>query len=289
MSNIETKRGCPMRCIYCADPISKGVMVRCRDPRQVADEIESLIRQDVDVFHLCDCEFNIPPDHATTVCEEIIARDLGDRIRWYCYATASPFSYELALVMRQAGCVGINFGVDSGCDRMLAVLGRSYRRDTIRATVNACRRAGIIVMLDLLIGAPGEDEASVAETIDFIKAVDPDRAGAATGVRIYPGTKLSELVAREGFTNNPNLRGHVEQNEEFFRPVFYLDHRLGEDPAGLVADLIADDERFFPPPRVQDASNYNYNDNTVLEEAVAAGYRGAFWDILRQLANQRRS
>ena len=45
--------------------------------------------------------------------------------------------------------------------------------------------------LDLLIGGPGEDTDSVSETIDFIKSVDPDRAGAATGVRLYPGTPLA--------------------------------------------------------------------------------------------------
>ena len=40
-------------------------------------------RQGVDVLHLCDSEFNIPAEHAMAVCQEIIARGLGDRVRWY--------------------------------------------------------------------------------------------------------------------------------------------------------------------------------------------------------------
>ena len=286
MGNIETKRGCPMKCIYCADPIAKGTTVRCRPASQVADEIESLLGQGADVLHLCDGEFNIPPDHALDVCEELVRRGLGDHMQWYGYASVHPFPAELAAAMRRAGCVGINFGVDSGCNRMLRALGRGYTRDHIRETVERCQQAGITVMLDLLIGGPGEDEASARETIGFIKSLNPARAGAATGVRVYPGTRLAEMIRQQGpLKDNPNLRGNVQDNDDFHRPIFYFDRRLGDDPGGLVGDVLAGDERFFPPPRIKDATNYNYNDNTVLEEAIAAGHRGAFWDILRRIAS----
>ncbi|HNR33466.1 MAG TPA: radical SAM protein [Candidatus Hydrogenedentes bacterium] len=287
--NIETKRGCPSKCIYCADPVAKGRNVRGRPPAQAADEVESLLRQGVDVLHVCDGEFNIPPAHAIAVCEEFIRRGLGERARWYCYATVHPFPPELAELMRRAGCAGINFGVDSGCDRMLALLHRGYKRDAIRQAVRCCREAGLAVMLDLLIGAPGEDEASVRESIEFIRSVDPDRAGAATGVRVYPGTALADRVREQGpMASNPNLRGKVADNDNFLQPVFYLDARLGPEPANLVCDIIGGDKRFFPPPRHRDATDYNYNDNRVLEEAVSRGERGAYWDILRRLADQPR-
>ena len=118
-----------------------------------------------------------------------------------------------------------------------------------------------------------------------MKRVSPDRIGAATGVRVYPQTRLAQAVRAFGpLADNPNLRGTVENNEQLLHPVFYLDQRLGEDPGELVCELIAGDERFFPPPRVRNATNYNYNDNRVLQDAIAQGHRGAFWDILRRLA-----
>jgi hypothetical protein len=92
------------------------------------------------------------------------------------------------------------------------------------------------------------------------------------------------MVTQQGpLGDNVNLRGNVTENDDFFRPVFYLDRQLGEAPASLVADLIGGDERFFQPASPEHADDYNYNDNTVLEEAIAAGHRGAFWDILRRL------
>ncbi|MBP7935570.1 MAG: radical SAM protein [Phycisphaerae bacterium] len=282
--NVETKRGCPHRCTYCADPVAKGRSVRCRPPGQVADEIDTLLGKGVNCLHLCDGEFNIPIDHAIAVCEALTSRRLGERARWYCYCTVSPFTAELAAAMREAGCVGINFGVDSGCDRMLSALRRGYTRESIRDAVNYCRRLNLAVMLDLLIGGPGETVATTRESIEFIKAVGPDRVGATTGVRVYPGTDLADLIRSQGpLTRNPHLHGQVEDNDSFLGPLFYVDRGMGERPLDLVVDLIGGDQRFFPPPRIQDASNYNYNDNSVLENAIQAGHRGAYWDILRRL------
>jgi len=60
--------------------------------------------------------------------------------------------------------------------------------------------------------------------------------------------------------------------------------------------LIGGDQRFFEPAldavgqtdEDGDAGNYNYNENLLLEEAIAAGARGAYWDILRRLRKQER-
>ncbi|MCJ7728725.1 MAG: cobalamin-dependent protein, partial [Sedimentisphaerales bacterium] len=51
---IETKRGCNMRCIYCADPVAKGHHVRLRSPQYVVDELKALLAQGIDHFHTCD-------------------------------------------------------------------------------------------------------------------------------------------------------------------------------------------------------------------------------------------
>jgi tryptophan 2-C-methyltransferase len=80
---VETKRGCGRPCIYCADPLAKGRSHRLRDPSEAADEVEGLCGQGVDVLHLCDPEFNLPPGHAQAVCQELIRRGLGRRVRWY--------------------------------------------------------------------------------------------------------------------------------------------------------------------------------------------------------------
>jgi len=284
-AGLETKRGCDRRCIYCADPLGKGGRIRTRTPAQVADEFATLLALGIDHFHLCDSEFNLPAAHAFAVCEELANRGLAERARWYTYATPTGFTGELAHAMRRAGCVGINFGVDSGDDRMLAVLGRDFTSADLWETARACREAGLVFMFDLLLGGPGETRESAARTIALMKQISPHRVGVSLGVRIYPQTALREQVDREGpVGHNPNLRGAVAHDPDFTAPVFYLSAELGETPERYLSQLVAGDRRFFFPTPEAGAESYNYNDNQRLVEAIQRGYRGAYWDILRRLA-----
>jgi len=299
---IETKRGCNRRCIYCADPLAKGAKVRLRNPVEIADEVETLIAQGVDMLHLCDSEFNIPYSHAYIVCEEFNRRGLGKRLRWYTYMAVTPFDAKLAKAMSKAGCVGIDFTGDSGSPSMLKTYRQAHRKEDLASAVRLCRDNNIKVMIDLLLGGPGETPETVVQTIEFIKQIDPDCAGAPLGVRIYPGTEMARIVEAEGtLETNPNIRRKYAGLVDFFQPTFYISQALGPKPAELVRDLIAGDERFFEPmpetPLEQKSSlgesdpvqgfalptDHNYSDNIELVEAIKTGARGAYWDILHRI------
>lgn len=288
---VETRRGCPRRCRYCADPLAKGPRSRLRDPTEVAAEFQALLAQGVDVLHLCDSEFNIPAEHARAVCEELVRRRLGERVRWYAYLAVVPFDADLARWMRRAGCVGINFTGDSACPAMLAVYGQPHTPDDLAEATRLCRREGIAVMIDLLLGGPGETPRTAHQTIETIRRIGPDCAGAALGIRLYPGTDLAEQVAAEGpLETHPAIHRRYDGPIDLLRPTFYVSPALGERPGQLVRDMIAGDPRFFEPlddPAPidinQPATGYNYNANQRLAQAITAGARGAYWEILRRL------
>jgi radical SAM superfamily enzyme YgiQ (UPF0313 family) len=278
-AGIETKRGCPWRCTYCCEPLAKGTSVQARDPGKVAEELGALLEQSIDHIHTCDSEFNLPPEHGLEVCREIASRGLGDRLRWYAYCTPVPFSRELARSMREAGCVGINFGADSGDPDMLGRLGRGYGPEQILDTVRYCRDEGITVMLDLLFGAPGESAESIERTIELVKRSGAACFGISTGVRVWPGTPIARTV-RHGALGE-GLVG--EKNP--LDPVFFIEPSLGEGIFDHIDRRIGGDERFFFFNPNNADQNYNYNGNEVLMQAIECGYRGAYWDILRRLAS----
>ncbi len=276
---IETKRGCDRLCLYCADPLAKGRVVRTRAASETADEAEALVRQGIDVLHLCDGEFNLPREHAMAVCEAWAARGLGERLRWYAYLAIDPFDAELAAALRRAGCVGVNFTTDSAAAPMLKRYGHAWRAPDIGRAVRAARTAGLAVMLDLLIGGPGETPETVAETIGFLKGLPVDAVGCGVGVRVYPGTPMESVARREPGALRRRHGGELD----LLQPTFYIAESLGDRPAELVRELIGDDPRFFKPAD-DSGSAHNYSDNAVLVEAIAAGARGAYWDILRRRA-----
>jgi len=284
---LETKRGCDRRCLYCADPLAKGTHSRTRAPSEVADEVESLLAQGIDVLHTCDAEFNIPRSHALAVCEEFIRRGLGRKVQWYTYLAVTPFDAELAGAMKRAGCVGINFTGDSASEVMLRTYRQPHRAADLAQAVRLCRDNGIKVMIDLLLGGPGETPETVATTIEFVKRIDPDCAGASLGIRLYPGTGMMEMVAKEGpLEANPAIRRKYAGPCDPFQPTFYIAPSLGPEPARLIKDLIAGDARFFEPTEENPSAgvtDHNYNDNSELVDAIACGAHGAYWDILHRL------
>ena len=283
-AGFETKRGCPMACVYCADPVAKGSRTRLLPPRMVVEELRALVSQGIDHVHCCDCELNLPPAHAHEVCRAIIEAGLPARIRWYAYCSVAPFDAETARLFAEAGCAGIDFGADSGSEEMLRRLGRHYGPGALEETARSCRGAGIPFMYDLLLGGPGETRETVRESLEVVKKAGPDCVGLSLGVRVYDGTPLAAQVREMGgMESNNALSGAKLDNESYLRPLFYLSPQLGPDPVSFVRDLVGDDERFFLPGGPDEERDYNYNGNDRLVQAIGRGERGAYWDILRRM------
>jgi len=275
---VETKRGCPERCVFCADPVAKGRRSRLRPPGIVVEELNDLVDQGVCWLHMCDSEFNLPIQHARDVCQAIIAAGLGDKLRWYCYCSPFPFDGELASLMMRAGCAGINFGVDSLCDEQLGRLGKSYSAGDVFRLVELLRDAGLNYMFDLLVGGPGETAATTRETIMRAREYDVPLVGISMGVRIWPGTPLAEAVASGVLSEGC----HPDAVHDLSDPVFYLSPQLGSDPLSLVDELAGGDSRFLILSKPSEQQSYNYADDDDLARLIQAGARGAYWDIIRR-------
>jgi len=276
MVGIETKRGCPQKCIFCADPVAKGNTIRLRSPLKIVQEFQDLLSQGVSWFHLCDSEFNLPIRHAKDVCHAIIQAGLGDKIRWYTYCSPIPFDHELASLMKRAGCTGINFGVDSLCDEQLSRLGRAHSTSDIQRLIALLKEAGLKYMFDLLIGGPGETVETARITVNKVKELNISLAGIAAGIRVYPGTPLGKAIA------GGSIKGglHPEANNNDCEPVFYLSPFLGNDPSALVNELVAGDPRFLVLSSSAEEGSYNYADDERLCQLISKGARGAYWDII---------
>lgn len=278
---FETSRGCPMACRYCADPVAKGRALRLRAPESVADEVAELCAGGIDVLHTCDSEFGLDAAHGKAVAFAIAARGLGARVRWYAYCTPSGFTVDLASAMRAAGCAGVNFGIDHVDDALLARLGRAHRFADVERARSACRRAGLKVMFDLILGGPGETRGTIARAIDLLRTLDPEAVGVTLGLRLYRETPLGDELAPAGL---PAQSGARAADDDLLGPSFFVDEALGDDVGPWLSSAIAGDPRFFFLAEAgagAEAASYNYNDNGPLAEAIAAGARGAYWDILR--------
>lgn len=274
MVGIETRRGCTGKCIFCADPLAKGKQIRLRPPDKVVREFRDLSDQGVSWFHMADSEFNVPFEHAKDICRAIIDAGLGRTIHWYTYASPVPFDRELAQLMKQAGCEGINFGIDSLHNGQLGRLRKRHTAADIERLVEILDSEKLNYMADLLIGCPGETEATVRASIEAVKKLGIPLVGLAVGIRVYEGTQLKTQLDKELSSNS----SYTVQNE----PLYYISPLLGPDPFGLIQELTENDQRFLSLAAPGDTDSYNYAGDEHLSRLIKQGARGAYWDILRK-------
>jgi radical SAM superfamily enzyme YgiQ (UPF0313 family) len=282
MGSIETKRGCSGKCIYCADPLIKGRKVRTRPVEKVIKELKNLTSKDIDYIHFCDSELNIPADHASMLLNKMIESGIGEKIRWYSYMSPANFNEDFAKLLKRSGCEGINFGVDSVHPVILKNLGRDHSMEDLKNVSRLCTRYKIRFMFDLLLGGPGEDRETIKYTIDSVKKLNPACVGLSYGIRVYPGTALSNMISKNA-SMKKNLYGNKGNGKSFMKPVFYISEKIGKDLVGYTNSLVSGDRRFFIGASDESERNYNYNANIKLQEAIKNGCRGAYWDILQRL------
>ncbi|MFW6113471.1 MAG: B12-binding domain-containing radical SAM protein [Actinomycetota bacterium] len=211
-ANLQSRRGCNMRCIYCSTPRIEGTLMRVRPAHEVADELASLERDyGIHTAIFADSLFDYPPDYTAELCREIKARRLS--LNWYCSLNPLYTGMELLELIREAGCRSMSIGNESGSEDILQSLKKGFsKKDVVRA-VSGAKSLGFHVNCFLLLGGPGENERTVKESVELMDELDPDMVRATVGIRIYHGCELEEIALREGV---------ISPDQNILYPTFYI-------------------------------------------------------------------
>ena len=269
MGNIQTKRGCDRKCIYCTYHVIEGRRLRFRSPEKVVDEIEILInRYGIDYLHFSDSTFNIPNEHAIAICREMIKRKV--KIKWTPYMSPYSPSEELLTLVKKTGCDGIVFGADSVSEKMLESLKKEFTVAEIYKSAELCSKLDIPFSLNLLFGGPGETKETVMETLDNLDRIKPIAVGAMIGLRSYPKTRLSKIALNEGFY------GKGEKN--LLEPVYYVSPTIDKKwMVDTIQKYAREHENFFIP-----SSEKGLHTDNLVVEIFRDGIRGPFWEIYKE-------
>jgi radical SAM superfamily enzyme YgiQ (UPF0313 family) len=118
-------------------------------------------------------------------------------IRWGAQARVNLVDRELLLSMKDVGCIGVGYGIESGSQRILDNMNKQTTVAQIETAMRETRAARIPVKVQLIFGYPGEDETTVQETIDLFDRVDhPGRR--FNVITPLPGSKLYDDCIQEG-------------------------------------------------------------------------------------------
>ena len=190
---IMTSRGCPFECDFCSRPVF-GNKFRSRSASNVADEIEEVIALGYNRIWFADDCFTLIRQRLIQICDKIIKRGL--KIDWECLSRVDTLDSDTADKMKQAGCVRMFFGIESGSDSILKIMNKQITTKQAYAATQLCKKKGIKAGAFFILGYPGENDKTILETVKFASSLPLDYLSFTLPYPI-PGTPLFERLRGE--------------------------------------------------------------------------------------------
>jgi radical SAM superfamily enzyme YgiQ (UPF0313 family) len=192
--NIMTSRGCPSKCCFCASKLTMGPRYRTFSPSYIFELIQYLKKDfGMRFISITDDTFTIQKHRVYELCNML--QRAGMDIKWTCFSRTDGIDQALAKAMRKAGCVGLNFGIETGNSTMLAQIGKGSRLEDHVSAVDAAHAAGMRIACSFMTGFPNETPEMAEDTINFALKLNPDLA-LFNSLVPYPGTPVSKVVLR---------------------------------------------------------------------------------------------
>lgn len=200
-THVITSRGCPYACHFCSvQHFFKGRWA-FRTPANVADELERLVQeQGVRHVYFSDDLFTLDPQRTIGICREILRRAID--IVWMAETRVDCVTAEVLSWMRRAGCYRIYYGVESGSPRILKAVNKRFTVEQVAKAFALTHKAGIEPCCFLMVGNPGENPETIAETIALIKAIRPATMPTIGITTLLPGTQIYERAKRQGLISD---------------------------------------------------------------------------------------
>jgi len=237
---VLSSRGCPFECNFCYR-MDKGY--RLRSPEGIIEEIGILKdRYKVDYIAFSDELLMTSPGRTVELCEKIIEADLN--IKWDCNGRLNYAKPEVLNIMKKAGCVFINYGIESVDDQVLKNMNKKLTVKQIIDGVEATLDSGISPGLNIIWGNIGDDIDTLNKGVDFLlKYDDQSQFRTIRSVTSYPGSELYYIAIEKGLLDGPEdfyENKHTNSDllavnftdltdEEFHKELFYANKRLIEN------------------------------------------------------------
>ena len=193
---IITSRGCPFSCTYCAAKKMWPGKVRNRSVDDIINEIKYVKEKfGTNYFNFRDDTFTLDKTRAVEICRRIIEEHLD--IVWRCDTRADSLDEELVRMMKKSGCVQASIGIESGCDRILALVKKGETTEDIKRGIRLLRKYTIPISAFIIVGFPTETAEEARTTLRFAKSLKVDTL-ALSVLTPYPGTEIYDLFKAKG-------------------------------------------------------------------------------------------
>lgn len=216
MLNLQTKRGCHFRCVYCSYPYIEGQALRFAPPEQSARMAVELQQAGAQYLFITDSAFNADAVHSLAVAQAF--KKQGLTIPWGGFFAPVPMPADYFTILAECGLKHVEFGTESLCDTVLTAYRKPFARRHVFAAHQAAQAAGLHVAHYFLFGGPGETAKTMAESFYHMDRLEKTVLFLFCGMRIYPHTSLYEIALQQG---------QISTDQSILEPVFYQPPSIG--------------------------------------------------------------
>ncbi len=176
---VAIQRGCDKMCTYCVVPGTRGKQVS-RDPKEILKEINLKVRMGAREVLLLGQTVNSygvdlnPRVKFSKLIQEISEIPNVKRIRFISPHPAEVKKDFIDLYKKIPSlCPHIHLPLQSGSDRILGLMNRSYKTSRYLQIVEELKEKcpNIAITTDIIIGFPTETEEDFLETLEVVKKV----------------------------------------------------------------------------------------------------------------------
>jgi len=194
-SSCISSRGCPYTCTYCDRSVFRRSF-RWNSAGYLYEHLKYL-RERFGIRHVnfYDDQFTFQRKRVEEFCRLMIDAPMG--MTYNCAVRAEHIDFELLRLMKTAGCWMVSLGIETGDPELLAKHRQNPDLDMLAEKIRLIKRAGIRTKGLLMMGLPGENEASIRRSMDYVFSLPIDDFNLAKFTP-FPGTPIYENVHELG-------------------------------------------------------------------------------------------
>jgi radical SAM superfamily enzyme YgiQ (UPF0313 family) len=240
-TTLLSSRSCPYKCEFCYHGLH-GYKWRGRSPQNMITEIMQLhYEYGFDGFVFNDDTFVVDKKRVLEFCRLLKESNLN--IKWYCNGRVNLMDEEIIRAMKESGCVGIAYGIESGNQDILNSIKKAITIEQIEKITALTKKYGIYVTGYFMIGILGETKENIEQTLEFARKLDLDFYGftmtsPVIGTPMYfkaqeQGFKVTKELEDFSFSLSINMTKDVtdkeleQYNKDAFRE-FTIEKRYGK-------------------------------------------------------------
>jgi hopanoid biosynthesis associated radical SAM protein HpnJ len=210
--SFYTSRGCPAMCNYCLWPHTfSGRRWRTRGSDNVAAEVRRALElfPEIKEIFFDDDTFSWGKKRTIELCEKL----KSIKFTWSCNSRTHA-DYETLKAMKDAGCRLLVVGFESGDPSVLEKISKGVTVEQGREFMKNCRKLGLTVHGDFIIGLSGETRESIERTMKYAEELDCETIQVSIA-HPFPGTAFYDYLKDNGYLTEDDIAdemGHQMPN-----------------------------------------------------------------------------